>query len=405
VYYLPAGSGGLGLIREGSFIDTVFSNIFCKTNRKAPEKAGEAEKQELVDTRKESAAVTSQDEGGTRAAELNTPLYVNAEQRLANFEDSRRRYYEIKPQLFGPPKPETWRTQLARKTKLRKMIMRGFDVVVSLVESYGEAEALKQATVRVSVLERDALLTDPALKPLLGIEENKKLLQALMEQELYKEVNCERFLMIKGLTPAQFHFLIRKMGYNPWSFFSDPRGENAGRVTIHNDLLKDGRHPLADIQRGHPDYDREMALWQPVFPELHHIPWIRDWHMSRTHGVVYGLKDEEGKNVLMFPVHIDPKNAIVTVRDVFGRKKDERWALAYHQIAGDGEGKKSKYVGTGLYDLGCKNFIRLLKDANENGLFANLVIDGADKLRTTDTIVGDDRITWQIAEKVRKEKH
>jgi len=193
------------------------------------------------------------------------------------------------------------------------------------------------------------------------------------------------------------------MGYNPWAFFSDPRGENAGRVAIGNELLEDGRHPLADIQRSHPDYEREMALWQAVFPKLGRIPGVKDWRMSRTHGVVYALKDEEGKTVLMFPVHIDPKSPIASVRDVFGKKKGERWALAYHQIAG--EGRKAKYVGTGLYDLGSKNFIRLLKKANENGLFANLVVEGADKLKTTNTIVGDDRITWQIAEKVRKEKH
>jgi len=383
----------------------VFSNLFRNTTRKAPGKAREAEKQDLVDTRKDLAEIPPRDEGGTNTADLNTRLPVNAEQRLANFEDARRRYYEIKPELFGPPKPETWRTHLARKTKLRKMITRIADVIVNVGENYGKAEALKQATVRVSVLERDALLTDPTLKSLIAIEENKKPLQALMEQELYKEVNCERFLMLKGLTPAQFHLLVRKMGYNPWSFFSDPRGENAGRVAIGNELLEDGRHPLADIQRGQPDYDREMALWQPVFPELGRIPWVRDWRMSRTHGVVYGLKDEEGKNVLMFPIHIDPKSPIAAVRDVFGRKQGERWALAYHQIAEEEEIKELKYVGTGLYDLGSKNFIRLLKQANENGLFANLVIDGANKLKTTDTIVGDDRITWQIAEKVRKEKH
>jgi hypothetical protein len=122
--------------------------------------------------------------------------------------------------------------------------------------------------------------------------------------------------------------------------------------------------------------------------------------MSRTHGVVYGLKDEQEKDVLMFPVHIDPKSPIATVRDVFGKMKDEKWALAYHQIAREEETRKTEYVGTGLYDLGCKNFIRLLKQANENGLFANLIIDGTDKLKTTGTIVGDDRITWRIAEKV-----
>lgn len=220
-----------------------------------------------------------------------------------------------------------------------------------------------------------------------------------MEMELYKEVNCERFLMLEGLTPAQFHCLIRKMGYNPWAIFSDPRGENAGRVVIGNALLADGRHPLADIERDHPDYDKEMALWPPVFPKLGHIPWVRGWSMSRTHGVVYGVKDEQEKDVLMFPVHIDPKSPIALVRDVWEKKKGERWVLAYHQIAREEEARRSAYIGTGLYDLGCKNFIRLLKRANENGLFANLIIDGADTLKTTGTIVGDDWITWKIAER------
>lgn len=284
------------------------------------------------------------------------------------------------------------------------MITRLASIGASSVKSNDEARALKQATVKVSVLERDALLTDPTLKPLFEIAENKQPLQALMEQELYKEVNCERFLMLKGLTPVQFHVLVREMGYNPWAFFSDRRGENAGRVVIGNYPLADGRHPLfAGIQPGQPDYDEEMALWQPVFPGIEPIPWIRGWRMSRTHGVVYGLRDEKGESILMFPVHIDPKSPVALLRDVFGRKKGERGALAYHQIAGVGEARGSNYVGTGLYDLGSKNFLRLLQRAQEAGLFANLVIDGADKLQTTNTIVGDDRITWQIAEKVQSD--
>ncbi len=328
----------------------------------------------------------------------------NAEQRLADFEDCCRRYDEIKGELFGPSQPETWRTRLARKTEPGELISRIPGIVVSLTESRGEEKALKQATVRVCVLERDALVTDPAFKPLFEIEENKKPLQALMEQELYKEVNCEHILMLKGLTPAQFHVLIRKMGYNPWTFFSDPRGENAGRVAIGNTLLEDGRHPLVDMQPEHPDYEREMALWQPVFPELNHIPWVRRWRMSRTHGVVYGLKDAEENDILLFPVHIDPKSPAAILRDIFGRKKGERSAFVYHGLARERDTSKSAYVGTGLYDLGIKNFIRLLKQAHERGLFANLDVEGEDMLKTTGTIVGDDRITWQIAEKARKER-
>lgn len=284
------------------------------------------------------------------------------------------------------------------------MLSRIADIVAGLAKDHDDAQAIKQATVRVNILERDAFITDPTLRPLFEIAENKQPLQALMEQELYKEVNCERFLMLKGLTPTQFHVLVREMGYNPWAFFSDRRGENAGRVVIGNYPLADGRHPLlVNIEPGQPDYDEEMAFWQPVFPGMEHIPWIRGWRMSRTHGVVYGLRDEKGESVLMFPVHIDPKGPIAIVRDVFGRKKGERGALAYHQIAGLGEARGSNYVGTGLYDLGSKNFLRLLQRAQEAGLFANLVIDGADRLQTTNTIVGDDRITWQIVEKVQSD--
>ena len=78
----------------------MFSNLFRNTTRKAPGKAREAEKQDLVDIRKDWAEIPPRDEGGTNTADLNTRLPVNAEQRLANFEAARRRYYEIKPELW-----------------------------------------------------------------------------------------------------------------------------------------------------------------------------------------------------------------------------------------------------------------------------------------------------------------
>ncbi len=151
--------------------------------------------------------------------------------------------------------------------------------------------------------------------------------------------------------------------------------------------------------------EQEKALWQPVFPKLASLPILGKigpgkWRMSRTHSVIYGVKNQEGKDVLLLPVHMDARNAVVFVRDlvdkVRGKKREGRAALDYHQMHTGQE----KYVGTGLYDLGIKNMLRLFEEHRDR--VGGLQVVGREKLETTGTIVGDDRITWQINDMVKK---
>src|SRR5437660_2265339 len=116
--------------------------------------------------------------------------------------------------------------------------------------------------------------------------------------------------MITGICQHEFHALVKEMWYNPLAFLTDDRRENAGRVAID----RDENQPVG-LSPQDPDYEAEDALRQKVFPGVKHIPWVKDWRMSRTHGVVYAVKDYEGRDVIMFPVHGDVNNPIVSIAE------------------------------------------------------------------------------------------
>jgi len=78
------------------------------------------------------------------------------------------------------------------------------------VHSQGQLEALRTCTVEVTELPRDAFHTHVSLRMLAS--EHEEVINELRRWELTPEVNCDVFLMIKGLTRAQlFLTLVEKM--------------------------------------------------------------------------------------------------------------------------------------------------------------------------------------------------
>ncbi len=359
--------------------------------------------EELEATRRELAETSSRKE--TQSADNPNPNIIPSDNetliQIANGRwidyNSQRDIYnnQKRKAYFGEPKPETWLTSFASKIKPLRNITRMVGDFVLSFQSRSEKESLKLAVVNATILSRREILDNPKFQNLLQIEENNEHLMNLLDQEIFREVNCRTILMLEGLSPAQFHLLAKQMGDNPRAFLSDDRRENAGRFAADNKLPPDGKHPF--VPDDDPDSEAEKVLWGPVFPELKWIPIIKDWRMSRTHAVIYAVKDSEGNDILLLPVHVDPKTPVAALK--FGKD-----ALKYHQSTDIGQLGNAKYVGTGLYDLGIKYFLKKLNGAKNQGLFADLNVTGVEKLTTTNKITRDDKITDYINGIVLQEK-
>src|SRR5207244_7716223 len=89
-------------------------------------------------------------------------------------------------------------------------------------------------------------------------------------------------------TRAQFHALMGTMG-NPFSPVSDPRDENGGRVTIDNKPFNG--YPKTSALMTPEDRKAEQERWDLVIPQLARLPFFRRIRNSRTHGVLYIIKE------------------------------------------------------------------------------------------------------------------
>lgn len=323
-----------------------------------------------------------------------------ARERMKEFEGSKAAYLARREELFGLQEEDKTPKLVQVLNKITRNFTRWMEDERRRKMRHVDPEEVKVAKMEITVEDRNALLKDEN-KYLFENKANLPVLQAFMGKELYIEQNCTHFLRIKGTTIDQFHWLVEQLGYNPTTFLSDDRGENGGRLAVDNAPQK-GKHPF--LREDDLNYADEMRYWMPVqLPKyLKWWPGSEKWRMSRTHGVVYGVEGKDSQEELLIPIHMDPKNAVAAVGELFGKKKEDHGALVYHKMAlGD------KYVGrlgTGLYDLGCKYLIWLLRGAQKGGLIGDVRVQGEEDLRTTGSIVGDDRITWAINEMLAKQK-
>lgn len=378
--------------------DALKSQDKSKAREAAAEKDEKLVKTELGEKRQELKTIRSQEKPEPEKPQSRVipsdqdSLAKEADERFQDYTSRREEYYsEKRKQYFGDPKPETWKTRVASKLKPLRNLTRMFGDTVRSFQSIGEKRTLPNTQLSATVLSRSEVHDDPQFQQLLSVPDNHRQLMDLMDREFFREVNCRNVLMLRGLKPEQFHLLARQMGDSPRAFLSDDRGENAGRYATDNVLPPNGEHPF--VSKDDPDYEAEKALWGPVYPGMKNVPVINDWMMSRTHSVIYGVKDMDGSDVLLMPIHVDPLNPVTVFR--FGKK-----TLDDHKTTGVEQVGQAKYVGTGLYDLGIKYMLRKLNMAKEQGLIADLKVNGEEKLATTGKITKDDEITMKINAKM-----
>jgi hypothetical protein len=352
---------------------------------------------ELLGKIRNDIAKEIEDEKKQSGNQSDDSLIKKAEIKLDKFDKSKKLFQQFKEERgINTVEKKVSRIQ-AWAGKLAKNIGR----LIGDIKRKGEIRKqiksgeinLEKVNMQIEVMDRNALIEDARTEELWKIEDNREILTNFMEKELYQEVNATHWVMLTGASLEQVHAIVQRAGHNPDAFFSDDRGENGGRIAIDNygeDM---------PIDRSDPRYDEEKKFWEPLFKNKFLPKGIKEWHMSRNHAVIYCVKDVNNKDVLMMPVHIDPKNWVVSIKELFNPpKKGERSALAYHNIA---EGEK-RYLGTGLYELGVYQFINLLRK-KQPGLFGGLEVIGNEKLDTTRTISGDDHEAL-VLKKVFKEK-
>ncbi len=342
------------------------------------------------------AEAVTRDRDGKPELETAEGLGAYAQKVSSDFRASRNRYLKEREQLFGSSESTTVPKTIKVAAKITRNFTRWIEDRERRAQSRATPGELKLAHVTVRVATRDAFFEDPYFQNLLQGESNRGVIQSMLDEEIYKEVNCTRWLAIEGLDTDELHLLMRMSGHNPTAFLSDDRRENAGRIVIDN-ALENGRHPVIDATS--PLYEKEVKYWRPVFPNAPKFLPVSGWMMSRTHSVVYSVKSADGREALLLPVHVDPKNAVAFFGEVFGKKDtDERGALDYHSIE---EVKGGEYVGTGLYELGCKYTIEQLKRMKERGYIRELSILDEDRLTTTGTVVGDEALSQKTANNLR----
>ena len=360
-----------------------------------PEESKRAERQperEKAETDSENATTHDQQKPPTRTRIQLDQLPQAAEQRLQSFHAFRDNYRQAAETRFGAPPTYS---VLKHANNVTRMIG---DFVREL-RSKRETETLNTLNVSAEVVAREEFFEDQQLAELLALVKNREAASAFVWQELMAEVNCSHVLVLQGISAEQFHLLIRQMGDNPAVFLSDYRGENGGRIGYDLKPRANGTPPLIDPD--HPYYSEESTFWGKV---LHtDIPFLRNLHVARNHSTIYQLKDASDQDVLVLPIHVDPKNPSASLGDLYnkiaGKESLGRSAIDYHKPA---DLNNKRYLGTGLYPLGIKLFLQRLNEAQTNGLFANLQVVGEEKLnnQTTDTIFADDLIGIEMEEQM-----
>ncbi|MBI4066643.1 hypothetical protein HY411_02915 [Candidatus Gottesmanbacteria bacterium] len=316
---------------------------------------------------------------------------LSPQEVVTEFLRSKRTYEEKRGTLFGQETHSSIPLSLAKIAKAAHNFFRmPGDLLRNLLTKGGD-ERLNDRSVRASVLRREGFVDSALFGQLYANPKNRNALKAFLENELFAEANCTHFIALEGLSIVVLHKLMDKLGHNPHAFLSDDRGENGGRIAMDN-TLEGGKHPL--LSPSDPRYGKEMEYWRPVFPTMPRWLPLSRWMQSRTHSVVYTVTDGK-QELIILPVHVDPKNAVSVFGELLG-KKGGRGALSYHRpvVASD-----KTYIGTGLYRLGCNVFLDQLKKAKAHGIIKDVLIDGRyDDIAGDTSIVGSEMLSRQTAE-------
>ncbi len=248
----------------------------------------------------------------------------------------------------------------------------------------------ENSVVELSVEDRRIVIKD-AVRGMVG-DKNAKTYRSLAIEAVATEVNCRNIIRIKGLKLGQFYKILWRLGVNIRPFFSEDKGENAGRWVMDN-------YDLPNIYPGIVDESRDEYYLQKMFPKAPSWTFWGKWTNSRTHGVVFEINTNAEQPDLLIPVHIDAENAFVAIRELItGKKRREISAVEYHRMP---EQQGSMYVGSGLSEIGCLVLIGLMRKAKEKGIIKDVKVKGKEKLVTTGSISGDDELMWKVTELIR----
>ena len=257
-----------------------------------------------------------------------------------------------------------------------------------------EVLELKELTPIISIISRNEYLTNPKyLEKYMTSSDNKTKdsLATFTQQEIMWERKMDHLMIVDGLSLKQLHCLFRQMNGNPWAFLSGDRGQNGGDI-VH-DLQPE--EMLVDAK----DFPEESKYWKKLFS-------VGPFCFARYHALAEEVGSENGTKSIILTAHVDPKNWVVGIKDFIDKAtgkipENEHGVVKYHALPTDGK----SHIGTGLPEMGVLLTINMLIKAVENGIIKNVEYDPKKlkELKTTSSIVEDDKLTWEMVKMNEKQ--
>ncbi len=307
------------------------------------------------------------------------------------FAAASKRYRSEWANIFGDEPPVFRKNLLGMIRRASKNFMRIPSDIVRIKRNRHQ-EKQQDGDVKIVIEDRELVLRD-AKRGKIN-ERSRHVYQALALNELATEVNCRNVMRITGLGLGCFYNILTSFDCNIRPFFSEHKGENGGR------WVRDNWNLSEIVGAGILDEEADHYYLDKMFPRVPMwLPWGR-WTNSRTHGVIYEIKNADGSTELIVPAHIDAENALVAIQEMItGKKRREIAAIEYHRMP---EEQGEAYVGSGLGELGCVVLAGIMKRAAEKGKIRSLEISGMEKLSTSGSIARDNEFMWDLHRLVRK---
>jgi hypothetical protein len=304
-----------------------------------------------------------------------------AEEFAADASEYKKEWEKLFDEKLSQPRRSRW-GMIKKASKNFARIPGDF---LRLGKSNYKSQDISGVTVEMEIEDRLLVLRD-ASKNRIN-KKNRKAYRNLAANEVATEINCRNVVRIKGLTLGEFYKFLSDSGCNIRPFFSEDKGENAGRW-----VMDDRKLPV--LLQDTLDPEKDKYYLERMFPHAPSwLPWSQ-WTNSRTHGVIYDIsEDGEGKE-LVVPTHVDAENALVAIKEIVtGKKRRRIGAIEYHRMP---EEQGEAYVGSGLGELGCLLLVGIFQKAAADKIIKAVNVVGLDKLSTSGSIAKDDEFMWEL---------
>jgi hypothetical protein len=317
---------------------------------------------------------------------------LTARQWWNEYVDDVREYNRDWLLLFGRNRPKPRRSIWGMIKRASKNVTRIPADAVRLSRLDYRRQKTSNLRLEVTVEGRRLILADARKGLMSGV--NKPVYEALAKEQLVSEVNVRNIIRIKGISLGQFYKILTDLGLHITPFFSEDKGENGGRWVMDN-------RGLPELLSGKLDTQKDAYYLRKMFVQAPDWSFWGKWTNSRTHGMIYVIRKEDGKEEILVAAHLDAENAFVAIKEMLtGKKRRNIGAIEYHRMP---EGQGEAYFGTGLSEWGCLILIELLKKARKTGLVKQVRVSGEEKLATTGSITEDDELMWQVYRISRQE--